>query len=535
MIFAAVAVETAKGHVLAHSLSLKDGLLKKGRSLSADDIDRLKAAGIATVTTVRLEADDVDENGAARLLAEALSGAGLSRQSPFTGRVNVHAEAAGVCLIDEARVRAVNRVHESITLATVPPFARLEAKQMAATFKIIPYAVKRALLEQVIAAAAGPVISVKPFQPHRLGLVVTQVKGGKASLAVKAEEAIRSRIGALGSHLAKVIHCPHETEAVTAAVADLKSLGCSPILLFGASAIVDRGDVLPAALVAAGGEVLHLGMPVDPGNLLMLGRWGGTDVIGVPSCARSPKVNGFDWVLERTLAGLQVTPGDVMDMGAGGLLAEIATRPTPREGKPAPQRLPRVAAIVLAAGLSSRMGENKVLAEAGGQPLIGHVLRTLGHLELEDLVVVTGRDAAVVANTVTTGRIVHNAAFADGIAGSIKAGLAALSPSVDATFICLADMPLVDAASLAKLLAAFNPVEHRSICVPVFEGKRGNPVLWGRQHFTALSALTGDQGGRVLFDQYADEIADVPVASDGVLRDADTPEALADIRSALSP
>lgn len=536
MIFASVPVRSAEGHLLAHSVVLGKGALKKGRMLSAEDVAQLLAAGIAEVTTVRLEADDVGEDEAARLLAEALCGEGLNRQKPFTGRVNVHAAAAGVCLVDAGLVNAVNRVHESITLATVPPFARLEQQQMAATFKIIPYAVKRTLLQQVIAAAGGkPVLSLAPFRPHDVGLVLTQVAGGKASLAAKAEEAMRSRIAGLGSKLSQVVRCPHDAAAVQAAIGQLKAAGCAPILLFGASAIVDRGDVLPAALEGKGGEVLHLGMPVDPGNLLMLGRLGETDVVGVPSCARSPKVNGFDWVLERLLAGLHVSPRDVMDMGAGGLLAEIATRPSPREGQATPQRAPRIAAIVLAAGLSSRMGENKVLAEAGGKPLLAHVLATLRKLDLEEIVVVTGRDEGRVAPVAAGARVIHNPQFADGLSTSLRAGLAALGEKIDAAFICLADMPLVDAASLAKLAAAYNPVEHRSICIPVFEGKRGNPVLWGRQHFAALSALTGDKGGRILLPQFEDEIADVMVADGGILRDADTPEALAAIRSALNP
>ncbi len=534
MIFADVPVKDAEGCILAHSVAHGSGVLKKGRVLSAADVALLQAANIGAVTAVRLEADDVAEDEAARLIAESLCGAGLVQQAPFTGRVNAHAQAAGVCLVDAERVRAINRVHESITLATVPPFARLAERQMAATIKIIPYAVKRAVLEQVLAAAAGgPVITVAAFQPQEVGLVITEVAGGKASLVAKAEEAMRVRIEATGSRLAHVIRTPHRKDAVAAALQELKGKGCSPILLFGASAIVDRGDVLPAALVEAGGEVKHLGMPVDPGNLLMLGKWDGLDVIGVPSCARSPKVNGFDWVLERLLAGLTVTPLDIMEMGAGGLLAEIPTRPLPREGRSAPQRAPKVAAVVLAAGLSSRMGYNKLLAQAGGKPLLSHVLATLRQAALEDIVVVTGHDAEEVSKAVAGARIVHNADYAIGLSTSLRAGLSALPADIDAAFICLADMPLVDAATLNRLVAAFNPAEHRSICIPTFEGRRGNPVLWGRQQFAALMAVTGDQGGRALIEEQADEVAEVAVASDGVLRDADTPEALAAIRAAV--
>ena len=105
-----------------------------------------------------------------------------------------------------------------------------------------------------------------------------------------------------------------------------------PILVFGASAIVDRGDVVPAAVRAAGGEVVHVGMPVDPGNLLMVGRIGRADVIGVPSCATSVKLNGFDWVLQRLLANLPVGRAEIVAMAPGGLLTEIEARPQPRGG-----------------------------------------------------------------------------------------------------------------------------------------------------------------------------------------------------------
>jgi molybdenum cofactor cytidylyltransferase len=302
--------------------------------------------------------------------------------------------------------------------------------------------------------------------------------------------------------------------------------------VFGASAIVDRGDVIPQAVVRAGGRVLHLGMPVDPGNLMMFGALGPVPVIGVPSCARSPKLNGFDWVLARVMADVPVTPEDIMDMGAGGLLAEIPTRPSPREGKPKPQRAPRVAAVVLAAGQSSRMGENKLLADLGGQPMIRRTVEAMRQAA-DMTLVVTGRDASAIEAAARDpgARFVHNPRYAEGLAGSLREGIAALPADVDAAVVALGDMPLVGPEVVRRLIAAFNPAEHRSICVPVFGGERGNPVLWGRQHFQALQALSGDRGARTLFDSLAEEVVEVAMPDDAVLTDADTPEALARLRS----
>jgi molybdenum cofactor cytidylyltransferase len=124
---------------------------------------------------------------------------------------------------------------------------------------------------------------------------------------------------------------PHDAAALARELAD-QAGEAELIVVFGASAIADRRDVIPSAIEAAGGQVEHFGMPVDPGNLLLMGSVAGKPVIGAPGCARSPKENGFDWVLHRILADVPVTRADITALGVGGLLMEIVTRPQPRAG-----------------------------------------------------------------------------------------------------------------------------------------------------------------------------------------------------------
>src|SRR5690606_28542062 len=119
--------------------------------------------------------------------------------------------------------------------------------------------------------------------------------------------------------------------------------------------IVDRNDVIGAGIVAAGGRLERLGMPVDPGNLLLIGELDGVPAIGIPSCAASPALNGFDWVLERVLAGRTPDSAAIARMGVGGLLKEIASRPQPRVGRDAPddgtkRRAAKISCLVLAGG-----------------------------------------------------------------------------------------------------------------------------------------------------------------------------------------
>jgi molybdenum cofactor cytidylyltransferase len=334
MEFGEIPVADALGAVLAHSVAHAKGVFKKGRVLTAIDIGLLAASGISKIFAARLSDEDVPEDEAARMLAARICGTNVSSREPFTGRANLYAEAQGIVLIDVVRVNALNRVHESLTLATVGSYSVVDPRQIIATVKIIPFAVPRKTLDKAMAIIGDkPLIRIADFRAKRVGLVITKLLRAKASLLEKSEASMRERVTALGSEIGDVIVCDHSIDAVRVAVARLHENSCNPILVFGASAIVDRGDVVPAGVAAAGGEIIHLGMPVDPGNLMMLGNLRGVSVIGVPSCARSPKVNGFDFVLQRVLADLDLTAHDIMDMGAGGLLAEIPSRPLPREGK----------------------------------------------------------------------------------------------------------------------------------------------------------------------------------------------------------
>ncbi|MFW6076828.1 MAG: NTP transferase domain-containing protein [Hyphomicrobiales bacterium] len=535
MQFAEMPIAQAAGAILAHSVRHASGTFKKGRVLDAADIETLEHSGIAHVFAARLEADDVAEDAAAGTVARALAGAGALAQAPFTGRANLHAASAGIALIDAERIRALNRLHESLTVTTVAPFEIVEDRQMLATVKVIPFAVPRPVLDRALALiAAEPLVKLAPFTAHDVGLVITVLPQTKPQLIEKTKAAIGTRIEALGSRLGDVEEAPHTIAGVRDAVARLLASGHAPVLIFGASAIVDRGDVVPQGLVAAGGEIVHLGMPVDPGNLMLLGRAGQTPVIGVPSCARSPKLNGFDWVLARTLAGLELTPHDIMDMGAGGLLMEIPTRPLPRErNAPNVAKAPNVAALVLAAGRSSRMGgPNKLLATVAGTPMVRRVAETALATAANPVIVVTGHQAAEVEATLAglDVQIVHNPDYASGLASSLKTGLATLPPETDAFVVCLGDMPLIEPAHIDSLIAAFDP-DSRPVCVPVHAGRRGNPVLWSRRYIPNMLALEGDEGARRLLDTHAVAVTEVPVGSDTIFADFDTPEALAGLKS----
>lgn len=336
MKFGPTPLDAAEGTILAHSLRLEGRVLKKGRVLDAADCAALRQAGTSEVIAARIEPGDIGEDAAATAIASAAAGQGLRVATATTGRCNLHADVDGLLRVDAGAVEDANRVDEALTLATPPDFARLSAGQLAATAKVIPYGASRVSLGLVQArlTRGGPALRLCPFRPLRVALLLTQAEGAKASVMHKGSEAVRNRVDSLGSSLVFERITPHATQPLADAIREAQEIGPDLILILAGSATSDRLDTAPSAIVVAGGLIERFGMPVDPGNLLVLARLGEIPAIVLPGCARSPALNGADWVLERIAAGLTVSPHDIAAMGVGGLLKEIPSRPQPREARP---------------------------------------------------------------------------------------------------------------------------------------------------------------------------------------------------------
>lgn len=340
MIFGAVPVDEAEGCILAHSMMIAGRKWPKGRVLSPADLFDLRAEGHATIIAARLERGDVPEDSAATRIAAAIAGPGVEARAAATGRVNLFAATAGLFQVDRQAVDRINGVSEAVTVATLPEHDPVEPGRMVATVKIIPFAVPDDTLALCELLTHGPALSVAPWQARVAGLVQTRVPGTKEGVLEKTAETTAARLAACDSALLADLRCGHAEAEVAAALRALRGQGCDLLLMIGASAITDRADVLPAALERLGGTVEHFGMPVDPGNLLMLGWWDGLPVLGLPGCARSPRLNGADWVLRRLIAGVPVGGREIMGMGVGGLVTDVPERPLPRAQVGAATRTP---------------------------------------------------------------------------------------------------------------------------------------------------------------------------------------------------
>ena len=537
MKFGSVLVSDALGATAVHSIRQGDVVLKKGTKIGPKEVAALTRAGVKEIVAARLEPGDVTEDQAAADIAAAVSGEGVRVDRAFTGRCNLFAESAGVLVVDKDAIDGLNRIDEAVTLATLPAFKPVVEGEMIATVKIIPFAVAGGTRDAAVAAAvkAKPVIRVAPYKVRKLGIVSTLLPGLAPKVVDKTLKITTTRIAPAGATIVAERRVPHEQAALTRAIDEVLNEGAELVIVFGASAIADRRDVIPAALEAVGGEIEHFGMPVDPGNLMLIGKARGRAVLGAPGCARSPKENGFDWVLMRLLAGLPVSRADVTGMGVGGLLMEIVTRPQPRT-EPQPEMGRRIAAVVLAAGRSTRMGAvNKLIAEIGGKPLVRIAAEQALASHAAPVIVVTGhqREEVEAALAGLPVRLVHNPDYAEGLGTSLKVGVTAVPEDADGAIVCLGDMPQVDSKLIDKLIAAFDPERGALVVVPSIEGRRGNPVLWSRRFFNDLMAIQGDIGARHLIASYAEAVVEVPVDGAAALTDVDTPESFSAVKAEI--
>ncbi|HUB49970.1 MAG TPA: molybdopterin-binding/glycosyltransferase family 2 protein [Acetobacteraceae bacterium] len=548
MKFGPTPLDEARGAIMAHSQRVGDRMIRKGAVLDDAAIAALRGAGRTEIICARLEPGDVPEDIAADRLAAPLVSPLIARTRAATGRVNLAAEVPGLLRIDAAKIDRLNTIDEALTVGTLPDYAVVAPKDLIATIKVIPFSVPGTVVAvaEALARQGGSPLSLHPFRALKVGLVATELPGLKDSTTEKTIAITEQRVSALTGTLLPPVRCAHEEIAIGHALEGLVADGAELLLVIGASAVLDRRDVGPQGIVRAGGEILHFGMPVDPGNLICLGHIGACPALVLPGCARSPKLNGIDFVLTRLFAGLKVTPTDIMKMGVGGLLKEIDVRPMPREkasAQPphgvAPRSAPTIAAVVLGAGRSRRMApHNKLLiADKTGKPMIARVVDNVLSSNARPILVVTGHMAEQVEHALggRPVRYVHAADYAEGLAASLKAGIAAVPPECAAAIVCLGDMPLVTGRMIDRLLAAYDPDEGRRIVLPVFRGKQGNPMLWDRSFFPEILQISGDSGARFLVGKHMEQVAEVEMADDAVLRDFDTTESLATLPQRLRP
>ena len=332
MFFGSLALNKAENAILAHTLKVGKKTFKKGRKLSSEDLSLLSRENIETLICAKLESGDIFEDDAADRITSRIIGKNLRKGAASTGRTNIYADKKGLLSYDAKAVNRFNSINEAVTLGLVPSFQHVERGQMIGTLKIIPFAISGLVMTEIerFANVHPSLFNLTPYVKKTATLIQTRLTTTKASVVDSTAKVTTERLEMMDAVLTNERRCKHSENELSSELCTAITAKPDIILIAGASAIVDRRDIVPSAIQSVGGEIIHFGMPVDPGNLILIASLKGTPVVGIPGCARSPKLNGFDWVLWRLMAGLEVRGEDIMNMGGGGLLKDIPSRPLPR-------------------------------------------------------------------------------------------------------------------------------------------------------------------------------------------------------------
>ncbi len=530
MKFGPLTPDEAMGGILAHSLALPSGKrLRKGLVIDETTVELLKDEGVTEVTIAMAEAGDMGENEAAQLIAAQFAGTNIRIDAPSTGRVNLFAETNGIFNVSREIIDQLNAVDSEITIATLPDYSEVNSGRMIATIKIIPYCVAGESVEAILSLNLSNALRMSAFEPQKVGLIATRLPQLKSATMDKTRNLLDRRLSASGSSIVAEERVAHDAESVAQAIEKLEPL-CDMLIVFGASAISDERDCIPVAIEEAGGEVIRFGMPVDPGNLMLLAKLGEKPVIGAPGCARSPAENGFDWVLARLLAGMDISSTEIAGLGVGGLLMETGSRPHPRNQKEV--NTGKIAALIMAAGQSRRMGaDNKMTVEVNGKPMLRHVAEAAISSKAQSVSVVTGF-APDEAKGVLSGldvTYVHNPDFEEGLSTSIRSGIAGLHSDVDHVIILLGDMPFVSGDMIDRMIGESHRLP-QNIVMATNNGKRGNPVIWPKAFFEELQRIEGDVGARHIIGANAERVSEVELG-DAAELDLDTKELISQLNN----
>src|SRR3954471_3308643 len=255
MKFGALPPREAEGAVAGHSIRKGGMVLKKGTRIGKAEIAALEAANVSEIVVARLEPGDVAEDVAAAEIAAAVAGEGVHVDRAFTGRANLFAEHGGVLVVDKAGVDALNDVDPAITFATLDAYAPVVPGKMIATVKIIPFAVSGDARDKAIAVARAsrPIIRVAPFRVRKVGIISTLLPGLADKVIEKTLKITAERLAPAGATITAERRVPHETKALAQALDEVLKAGAEMVVVFGASAIADTRDVIPAAVEEIGG------------------------------------------------------------------------------------------------------------------------------------------------------------------------------------------------------------------------------------------------------------------------------------------
>jgi molybdenum cofactor synthesis domain-containing protein len=317
-------VQDAVGTKLAHDITeirpgeFKGPAFRKGHEVCNEDICHLQKLGKNHLYLVDLEEDEIHENQAAAILADALAGENIEWDNdPREGKIALRAAIDGLLHIDTAALAAFNMIDE-VMCATLHSHTRVKKGQLVAATRAIPLVMQKAPVERAAAVARqnGAVISVRPLRPAKVGLVITGNEVFHGLIDDRFAPILSEKVTDLGARVNGISFAPDDPERIEAAIREHLSKGCDLIMLSGGMS-VDPDDVTRKGIRMAGATEAHYGAAVLPGAMFLVAYIGEVPLVGVPACGLHHRATALDLILPRILAGEHIGKAELAFLGHG--------------------------------------------------------------------------------------------------------------------------------------------------------------------------------------------------------------------------
>lgn len=320
-----IRVEDAVGLPLLHDFTaiMEDGfkgvLFKRGHIVEESDIEDLKNIGKDHIYVGELEADQVHEEDAIAEIADMLFGANIEASDVSEGKINLTSKVKGLFVIDRALLRKINEIGD-YTITCKKSYSKVEEGDRLAGARIVPLWTERGQVEKAKEILeAGPIFEVKEFRKLKVGCIITgdEVYYGRIKDAFRP--VLEKKLAEFGAEVLGYEFLPDDEDRLVATFEKFKEQGAELVIFTGGMS-VDPDDITPRAIRETHAEVIVQGIPMQPGNMLMVARLGETYLMGVPGASIHSKITSFDFFLPRVFAGIDLTRDDFLEMAEGGLL-----------------------------------------------------------------------------------------------------------------------------------------------------------------------------------------------------------------------
>lgn len=331
MFFGELKTESSLNCILTSSIFVIDAnnqkvKISKGTTITDKHIEVFLKNNIDSIVCAKLERDDIEENKAVHEISKKIifkSKSNLMIDKPKQGRCNLISSVNGVIKFNPKQLLSINSVTDKIAVASLKNLSFVKKNQVVISIKAIPFAINKIILNSVIEKSSN-CFQILPFKNKVIHLIQTINESLPKKVIEKTILVTRNRLKNCNIDSFYEKKCEHSITELSRKIKESIDENADIILVFGASAITDINDVIPKSLVKNGGTIQRLGMPVEPGNLMLLGKLKKNNknipIVGMPGCARSPKENGVDWILWRLFCDLGISKKEINDMGNGGLL-----------------------------------------------------------------------------------------------------------------------------------------------------------------------------------------------------------------------